>query len=230
MAEEAAPEILENKIVSAEEAPCEDMDVMAGADSPTDGPAASESNGVGNGKRSREEEEEEGEPKKQKVEKSVEEERVEKTVEEEPVEKTAEENLDRIKLGAKGFGTSVEMFNYFYNYLHFWQPNVNANKYEHMMLLELVKNGHSEPEKKIGSGVKAFQVRYHPVFKSRCFFIVKEDESVDDFSFRKCVDHIAPLPDDMKAKIGANIALGGSKGRGGRGRGGNRGRGDKGRF
>lgn len=106
-------------------------------------------------------------------------------------------------------------------------------QYEHMMLLELIKKGHAEPEKKIGSGIKAFQVRYHPVFKSRCFFLVREDESVDDFSFRKCVDHIAPLPEDMKPKTGANIALGGGKGKGGggrsRGRGRGRGRGSKGR-
>ncbi|KAK4750746.1 hypothetical protein SAY87_004228 [Trapa incisa] len=219
MAEEAAPEVVENRTDSAEEASCEDMEVVAEADSPEDGLAVSGSDGVGNGKRSREEEEEEGEPKKQRVEKSVEEERVEKTVEEGRVEEP-----DRIRVGAKEFGTSVEMYNYYYNFLRFWPPNINANKYEHMMLLELIKNGHSEPEKKIDSGVKAFQVRYHPVFKSRCFFLVKEDGSMDDFSFRKCVDHIAPLPDDMKPKTG------GLKGRGGRGRGHGHGQGGKGRF
>lgn len=102
-------------------------------------------------------------------------------------------------------------------------------QYEHLMLLELIKKGHAEPEKKIGPGIKAFQVRYHPVFKSRCFFLVREDESADDFSFRKCVDHIAPLPDNMKPIPGANKALGGGKGKGGGGRGRGRGRSGKGR-
>ena len=86
----------------------------------------------------------------------------------------------------------------------------------------MLKKGHAEPDKKIGGGVKAFQVRYHPMFKSRCFFLVRSDGSSDDFSFRKCVDRILPLPEDMKAKFDANKALGGggNKGRGGRGGGG----------
>lgn len=92
-----------------------------------------------------------------------------------------------------------------------------------MMLLDLLKKGHSEPEKKIGSGIQAFQVRYHPMWKSRCFFLIRDDNSVDDFSFRKCVDHLLPLPEEMKPKSDANKALGGGKGHGGKGGGGGRG-------
>ena len=92
------------------------------------------------------------------------------------------------------------------------------------MLLDLLKEGHQEAEKKIGSGISAFQVRYHPQWKSRCFFLVREDESADDFSFRKCVDHILPLPENMIVKPDVNKALGGGGGRGG-GRGNWRGRG-----
>lgn len=104
------------------------------------------------------------------------------------------------------------------------------------MLLELLKNGHAEPDKKIGGGVRAFQVRKHPTFNSRCFFLIREDDSVDDFSFRKCVDHILPLPEEMHLKSDANKALdgggkhhghGGKGGRGRGGRGGGRGRGGK---
>lgn len=93
-----------------------------------------------------------------------------------------------------------------------------------MVLLDLLNKGHAEPDKKIGGGIQAFQVRVHPTWKSRCFFLVRNDESTDDFSFRKCVDHILPLPENMKIKPDANKALGGGKGRGG-GRGGGRGRG-----
>lgn len=93
------------------------------------------------------------------------------------------------------------------------------------MLVDLLKKGHLEPERKIGTGIKAFQVRFHPQFKSRCFFLTREDESVDDFSFRKCVDHILPLPENMQVKHDSNKAF---RGRGGRGRGrGGRGRGWK---
>ncbi|MCD7470151.1 hypothetical protein HAX54_009812 [Datura stramonium] len=42
------------------------------------------------------------------------------------------------------------------------------------------------------------------------------DGSVDDFSFRKCVDHILPLPENMQVKHEANKDLpGGGKGGGG---------------
>lgn len=81
-------------------------------------------------------------------------------------------------------------------------------QYEHTMLLELLKNGHTEPDEKIGGGIRVFQVRNHPKWKSRCFFLVRDDESVDDFSFRKCVDHILPLPVEMQLKLDANRALG----------------------
>lgn len=92
------------------------------------------------------------------------------------------------------------------------------------MLLNLLQKGHLEPEKKIGDGISAFQVRIHPEYKSRCFFLIRNDDSVDDFSFRKCVDHILPLPENMQLKPDVNKALGGRNG-GGRGGRGWRGRG-----
>lgn len=100
-------------------------------------------------------------------------------------------------------------------------------QYEHMVLLDLIKKGHSEPDKKIGGGIKTFQIRTHPMWKSRCFFLVREDDTADDFSFRKCVDHILPLPENMIP--GANGNGHGGGGRGG-GRRGGRGGGKGGRF
>ncbi|KAI3685101.1 hypothetical protein L6452_34334 [Arctium lappa] len=175
------------------------------------------------GKRGREEEvttestDNGNDAKKAKVdeEKSVEEQRMEK---EEAAAKTGP-----VAVGYKSFETSVQIFDYFFKFLHFWPPNLNVNKYEHAMLLDLLKKGHLEAEKKIGAGINAFQVRYHPQWKSRCFFLVREDASADDFSFRKCVDHILPLPENMIVKSDVNKALGGGGGGGGRGRGGGRG-------
>lgn len=94
-------------------------------------------------------------------------------------------------------------------------------QYEHIVLLDLLKKGHLEPDRKIGTGIRAFQIRYHPQFKSRCYFVIREDGSVDDFSFRKCVDHILPLPENMQVKHEANkdLARGGKGGGHGRGRG-----------
>ncbi|KMT10819.1 hypothetical protein BVRB_5g114730 [Beta vulgaris subsp. vulgaris] len=171
--------------------------------------------------------------KKQKLddEKSVEETRMEKLQEnsgEVEEEKKEEKIVDPVKIGPKTFGSSLEMFNYFYKLLHSWPLFLDLNKYEHMVLLELIKKGHPEADKKIGSGVEAFEVREHSVYKSRCFFAVRTDKSAEDFSFRKCVNNILPLPENMQGNSDVNNVLGGGRkkgGGGGGGRGGGRGRG-----
>jgi hypothetical protein len=222
MVEETVAEAIEANLERADSATM-DMDMVEDV----------AENGV---KRAREGEEEENEDllKKQKVDKSVEEERLEKLEEEGKGEGEGEEKEEKkeeeeksgpVSLGPKSFGSAVEMFDYFYNFLHQWPPNIKVNKYEHMVLVDLLKTGHSEPDKKIGSGIQAFQVRFHPRFKSRCLFLIRDDDSVDDFSFRKCVDHILPLPEDLKVK--SDNFLGGGKGHGGKG--GPGGRGGRGR-
>ncbi|KAK8710733.1 hypothetical protein V6N13_146046 [Hibiscus sabdariffa] len=214
------------KELSAEPAetnpPTEDTDTEALAplaQNPDDGV---DSKGVNNGDSKSKRGREDGEgsdkvSKKQMVEKSVEEESLENT-------KAEPSDSSRVRLGPKEFGSSVEMFDYFYKLLHYWPTRFNLNKYEHMVMLELLKKGHEESDKKIGGGIKAFQIRFHPVWKSKCFFAIREDETLEDFSFRKCVDHILPLPDEMK-KPDANRATGGGRGHGGQG--GARGRGGK---
>ncbi|KAK6920873.1 hypothetical protein RJ641_014551 [Dillenia turbinata] len=183
----------------------------------------------GSKKRLREEEgSEEGNDVVSKVEKSAEEERSEKLGNGEE-----RETQEEVVLGPKKFGSSEEMFYYFNNFLYHWPPNVDINKYEHLVLLDLLKKGHLESDKKIGSGVNFFQIQFHPTFKNRCFSIIREDEIVDNFSFRKCVDNILPLPDHLQPNHNANKALSGQDqfvgnrgGRGGRrgghGRGGGR--------
>ncbi|KAG4118721.1 hypothetical protein ERO13_D11G035000v2 [Gossypium hirsutum] len=169
-------------------------------------------NGGSKSKRQREEDGGESDEvsKKQKAESSVDDEIIEKN--------SVPSVSSRVRLGPKEFGSSVEMFDYFYNLLHYWATHLNLNKYEHMVLLELLKKGHEEPDKKIGKGIKGFQVRIHPVWKSKCFFVIKDDDTFDDFSFRKCVDHILPLPDEMK-QHDTNKASNGSRGGKGSGRG-----------
>jgi len=44
----------------------------------------------------------------------------------------------------------------------------------------------------VGAGVKAFQVRNHPEFMSRCFFVLRTDGSSEDFSYRKCAEALMP--------------------------------------
>ncbi|GAB2251794.1 hypothetical protein Droror1_Dr00004641 [Drosera rotundifolia] len=215
------PETLEAAAPTTEPTPTTAMELPTTTPSPTAAAATADESVP---KRDREEAESEsgdGESKKQKLEGIAEEDEAENEgqEEEEKEEKKAEEGP--VKLGPKSFGSSVEMFDYFYGLLHHWPPNVDVNKYEHMALLDLIQKGHSEPEKKVGVGIQAFQIRNHPVWKSRCFFLVRTDETYDDFSFRKCVDNMLALPENMKIKPDVNKALGG----GGHGHGSKGGRG-----
>ena len=73
------------------------------------------------------------------------------------------------------------------------------------MLEDLIKQGHQDPENKIGVGIEAFQVRMNPIYASRCYYIIRKDGSADDFSYRKCVDNIFPLPEELKAQIDDKI-------------------------
>jgi hypothetical protein len=117
--------------------PCaQDMDLVTSEAAPAPN---SDDNGVDSSlsKRAREEEPEKLDDdedgvvlnKKQRVEeeeKSLEEERLEKVAggEDGQVE---EEESGRACLGPKTFGSSVEMFDYFYKFLHYWPPNLDVN-------------------------------------------------------------------------------------------------------
>ena len=111
-----------------ETANTQEMDVEAPELSqPNDsGSADNGTNGDSSSKRVREEAGEEEDAsdavaKKQKVEKSVEEERLEKL--EDAVAETG-----RFTLGPKTFGSSVEMFDHFFKFLHYWPANLDVNK------------------------------------------------------------------------------------------------------
>lgn len=56
-------------------------------------------------------------------------------------------------------------------------------------LLELLKH-HEKGEEKI-KGAKDFTVSLHPEYKqTRCFFVIKEDGTKEDFSFHKCLNNM----------------------------------------
>lgn len=56
--------------------------------------------------------------------------------------------------------------------------------------MELLKH-HDKAEEKL-KGAKDFTVGLHPEFQqTRCFFVVKEDGSREDFSFHKCLSSLA---------------------------------------
>jgi hypothetical protein len=118
------------------------------------------------------------------------------------VDSAASSTEKSVKLGPKTFTSGVDMFKYFYDLLHAWVSNVDVNKYEFLVLSELISKGHRDAEAKTGSGIQAFQVRFHPGWHSRCYYIIRTDGSVDDFSYRKCVDKIMPLPENLFSPSG----------------------------
>ncbi|MCO5577556.1 hypothetical protein L7F22_031387 [Adiantum nelumboides] len=107
-----------------------------------------------------------------------------------------------VSIGPRRFTSSRDMLHFFNQLLNGWPLNLNINKYEHMMLEDLLKKGHPHFFEKAGTGIKAFQVRINKAFDSRCFYVVTKDGSMNDFSYRKCVDSIISLPKNLKSKFG----------------------------
>lgn len=64
---------------------------------------------------------------------------------------------------------------------------------------------HPRRDEKFGSGPQDIKVGWHPEFTdSRCFFIIRKDGSVEDFSYRKCILGALDIIDPKKSKIQRN--------------------------
>ncbi|CAI0375146.1 unnamed protein product [Linum tenue] len=104
-----------------------------------------------------------------------------------------------VSLGSMEFRTSREMFEFFDSLISSWRRNdMVVHKDNFPMLLDLVKKGHPEPEKLIGSGFRGFCIldnRY--CSRNRTFYLFTKDNAFQ-FCFRSCVHNILPLPDDLK--------------------------------
>jgi hypothetical protein len=80
------------------------------------------------------------------------------------------------------------MIKYFSWILNNMTVNQDMNDYEFMVVDQCLRTAHPEAEKKIGCGVKTFQIRTHPEHDSRCYSVMRTDGSCEDFSYRKCVE------------------------------------------
>ncbi|CAM9002666.1 unnamed protein product [Rhodiola kirilowii] len=63
--------------------------------------------------------------------------------------------------------------------------HVLDDNYREAMLMAL--RFHPSKNEKFGAGVKDIKVGYHPMHQSRCFFVIRTDDTVEDFSYRKCI-------------------------------------------
>ena len=97
-----------------------------------------------------------------------------------------------VTLGPKSFATPEEMIKYFSWILNNTTVNQDMNDYETMVVAECLKRAHPEATRKIGAGVKTFQIRNHPEHDTRCYMVLRSDGSSEDFSYRKCVEVLFP--------------------------------------
>ena len=133
-----------------------------------------------------------------------------------------------VKLGPKSFAAPEEMIKYFSWILNNMTVNQDMNDYEFMVVDACLRRAHPEADKKIGCGVKTFQIRNHPEHDTRCYMVLRTDGSCEDFSYRKCVEALFPgFTPAVKSGAGGRGGRGGGRGRGAArgGRGGGRGRG-----
>ena len=136
-----------------------------------------------------------------------------------------------ITIGYKTFTTGQECYRYFNQIISKYRKNQNLNDYEFHNVLELIRIGHPEAERKLSGAVSAIQIRdvYTAGQPSSCFHLLRENGDTEDVSYRKCV---ANLFDEMREQLmsaSKNRPHSGGRGggggrRGGRGRGRGRGR------
>lgn len=92
-------------------------------------------------------------------------------------------------LGGVTFDAKTQISNYVKQLLAGAALNKPLMDEEHAVMLDLL-TWHPEAEQKIGGGVRTIEVRPTPDFgkNTRGFWLVREDGSETDFSYRKCLE------------------------------------------
>lgn len=140
-----------------------------------------------------------------------------------PVEEATHVPANPVTIGFRTFATGTECSDYFRSLLTQLSHEQDLNEYEFTMVMALLRKGHADPEGKIGSGVKAIQIKPHEEMDSICFFVHRTDGSKENFSYRKCIGRL--FKDFKDTKDSDRSSKGRGRGRSGPGRGGGRGRG-----
>ena len=123
------------------------------------------------------------------------------------------------------------MIKYFSWILNNMTVNQDMNDYE-FMVVEACLRRHPDADKKIGAGVKTFQIRNHPEHDTRCYMVAPYRRVVRRLLVQEVrggalpgfTPRSSPVPEaeaaGAEAEAGARRAgRGGGRGRGGRGRG-----------
>ena len=105
-----------------------------------------------------------------------------------------------VKLGPKTFDTPEDAIKYISWLLNTVTMHQDLNDYERLVVEGMLRRGHEDAKKKIGeSGIKSIQVKVHQEHDSKCYYVVRNDGSRSDFSYRKCVEGCFPGWDKSNA-------------------------------
>lgn len=97
-----------------------------------------------------------------------------------------------IYLGPQKFKSIKELQSFFGKLLKNNKDGAIINEPESSCLRELLKY-HMNSDKKM-ENIKHFEVGFHPKYpETKCFLIVRKDDSKEDFSFNKCIKQIGTL-------------------------------------
>jgi len=106
---------------------------------------------------------------------------------------TEESKTIPVILGGQTFASGDDLSKYCKDIL---KPAVIDSKLageQYSVLFELLSKGHHAPQEKIGVGVSTIKIINHPEYPStRCFCVVRSDETTADFSYRKCIQKLFP--------------------------------------
>ncbi|XP_054824584.1 DNA-directed RNA polymerase IV subunit 1 isoform X2 [Prosopis cineraria] len=84
--------------------------------------------------------------------------------------------------------------------LKVYSPDQQLNEVD-KQIMKQVLHFHPHWNKKIGNGVRDIKVGQHPIHQNtHCFFIVRNDESVEDFSYRKCIHNALEIIAPARAR------------------------------
>ncbi len=93
-------------------------------------------------------------------------------------------------LDTRSFKSKGDAIKFFQDMLNRYEVGAKVSHEDGRDLESLLKN-HTEYAEKVGCGISHFEVRngdtWQGDFKTKCFWIVRNDDTASDFSFRHCL-------------------------------------------
>lgn len=110
--------------------------------------------------------------------------------------------MSKYTLGNISFKSKADIRLHYQAMLHSYNHNDDVNWNDSVELIHLLKH-HPDLEEKRGVGIDKFIVKrwdydVPDMWRTKCFWIVRKDGSVIDFSYAKTIDKI-PVPKKQKA-------------------------------